>query len=97
VDIAGIQTSGDLIKRMARALHFPTYFGGNWDAFLDMVTDLSWTPAIGYVVLLRDAETLLQLPSEQLAVFVRGCCEALAVGRRRGGQRYTSNSVLLPA
>lgn len=77
VDIAGIETSDDLMKRMAGALDFPTYFGGNWDAFLDMVTDLSWTPAAGYVVLLRNAEALLRLSSEQLAVFVRVCTAAV--------------------
>lgn len=77
VNIGGIQSSVDLMKRMAGALNFPTYFGGNWDAFLDMVTDLSWAPAAGYVVLLRNAESLLQLPNEQLAVFTRMCVAAV--------------------
>ncbi len=73
VDLANTQNSEDLMKRIARALNFPSYFGGNWDAFLDMVTDLCWNPASGYVVLLRNAEALLQLPGEHLAIFVRLC------------------------
>jgi hypothetical protein len=84
VDLADTQTPEDLMKRMARALSFPSYFGGNWDAFLDMVTDLSWNPAPGYVVLLRNAAALLQLPSEQLAIFVRLC--SAAVERWQSGE-----------
>src|ERR1700728_3000482 len=67
VDLTNMQTREDLMERLARALDFPSYFGKNWDAVLDMVTDLSWNPAPGYVVLLKNAESLLQLPSEHLA------------------------------
>ena len=32
-------------------MHFPAYFGRNWDAFEECVTDLAWAPAPGYVLL----------------------------------------------
>jgi len=35
----------------AAALAFPSYFGRNWDAFEEMINDLSWAPAAGYVLL----------------------------------------------
>ena len=38
----------------ARALGCPDWFGANWDAFADCVTDLEWAPAFAYVVLLGD-------------------------------------------
>ncbi len=57
VDLANIHTREDLMDRLARALGFPSYFGKNWDAFLDMVTDLSWNPASGYIVLLKNLLT----------------------------------------
>ena len=34
-----------------QALAFPGYYGRNWDAFEEMVNDLSWLPAAGYVIL----------------------------------------------
>ena len=37
------------------ALAFPTYYGHNWDAFEEMVCDLAWVPAAGYVLLYTDA------------------------------------------
>jgi hypothetical protein len=36
---------------IARVLHFPDYFGRNWDAVNDCLTDLTWLPATGYVLL----------------------------------------------
>jgi len=32
-------------------MHFPEYFGDNWDAFEDCLTDLSWVDADGYLIL----------------------------------------------
>ena len=37
----------------SRALGFPDWFGRNWDALEDCLTDLSWRPAEGYVLLLE--------------------------------------------
>lgn len=91
VGLATLQTPEDVMKRMANALNFPSHFGGNWDAFLDMVTDLSWNPASGYVVLLRGAEALLQLPSQELATFVRLC--SVAVERWQSGEDEEGKTV----
>jgi hypothetical protein len=54
----------------AAALQFPYYFGENWDAFHDCVTDLSWLHADAVVVCVTDATHLLDAaPAEQLAKF----------------------------
>lgn len=37
----------------SRALAFPQWFGRNWDALEDCLTDLSWRQASGYVLLLE--------------------------------------------
>jgi hypothetical protein len=34
-----------------QAFAFPEYYGRNWDAFEEMVNDLSWIPATGYILL----------------------------------------------
>jgi hypothetical protein len=35
----------------AHSLRFPAYFGHNWDAFEELITDLSWAPARGYLLI----------------------------------------------
>jgi RNAse (barnase) inhibitor barstar len=40
-----------ILAALKEALHFPDYFGNNWDALADMLRDLSWLPAKGYVLL----------------------------------------------
>jgi hypothetical protein len=40
-----------LLANIAAALAFPPWFGGNWDALEDCLTDLSWRAAPGYVLI----------------------------------------------
>jgi hypothetical protein len=39
------------LQASAAAMHFPAYFGANWDAFEESINDLAWAPAPGYVIL----------------------------------------------
>ena len=40
-----------LLRAIAKALEFPDWFGENWDALEDCLTDLSWCEADGHVLL----------------------------------------------
>ncbi|OGA24439.1 MAG: hypothetical protein A3H34_03225 [Betaproteobacteria bacterium RIFCSPLOWO2_02_FULL_67_19] len=42
-----------LLHELAVALRFPAWYGGNWDALEDCLTDLSWVPAPGYLILIE--------------------------------------------
>lgn len=45
-----VVTSKEAFLRMAGAtMSFPPYYGQNWDAFEECITDLSWVPAKGYL------------------------------------------------
>jgi RNAse (barnase) inhibitor barstar len=52
------------LKTVASALKFPSYFGMNWDALNDCLTDLSWKKATGYVIILAHFGSV----SENMAV-----------------------------
>ena len=53
VDIGHVHDKQGFTALVAKALTFPDWFGGNWDAFEDCLSDLSWNPAPGYVLLLE--------------------------------------------
>ncbi|HUK05977.1 MAG TPA: barstar family protein [Burkholderiales bacterium] len=55
IDLAGATDKDKLVARVAAALEFPSWFGGNWDALEDCLCDLSWMTAAGHVLLLTGA------------------------------------------
>jgi hypothetical protein len=52
-------TKRALFAEFKRQLKFPPYFGRNWDAFEECLTDLEWLPGCGYVIVVRAADKLL--------------------------------------
>ena len=58
IDLAGCRDKRTLLMRMAAQLDFPSAFGGNWDALLDSLRDLSWWKANGYALFFSDADDL---------------------------------------
>lgn len=54
-----------LIRNMGAALRFPDWCGANWDALEDCLSDLSWLPASGYVLVFEGAS-----PGDDLGVLV---------------------------
>jgi len=67
VDLAGAEDKATLLERTATALYFPTWFGHNWDAWFDCLTDLAWIArAPGYLVLLPHARGLHESAPEVL-------------------------------
>lgn len=48
-----------VFDEFAAAFQFPYYFGENWAAFNDCLTDLSWLPAGAYLVCITKADQLL--------------------------------------
>jgi hypothetical protein len=53
IDVAQIDGGAGVIGSIARALEFPQWFGGNWDALEDSLGDLSWREGAGHVLLFR--------------------------------------------
>jgi hypothetical protein len=71
-------TKDALLAELARAFEFPRYFGGNWDALEECLTDLDWLSADGYLLVVDRADRLLRTRPEDYAMFVK---IARSVGR----------------
>jgi hypothetical protein len=50
------QAKDKLLRGIAAALEFPDWFGENWDALEDCLSDLSWRKAAGHVLLFERAK-----------------------------------------
>jgi len=84
------KTPASLLAECARALEFPEYFGGNWDALEECLVDLEWLPAKGYILLITDAEGVLPDAEEEYETFLEILCdvgEAWGNGQARMGVR----------
>jgi hypothetical protein len=56
-----------LLRRVAAKLGFPAWFGENWDALEDCLTDLSWREAQGHVLAFAGFQFL---PADDLGVLI---------------------------
>jgi RNAse (barnase) inhibitor barstar len=63
-------TAQALFQEWAAALQFPSYFGHNWDAFEDCLTDLDWLPAKNYLFFITNANSILRDSSHELNMFL---------------------------
>ena len=81
IDLAGASGKEALMERVARALAFPQWFGGNWDALEDCLTDLSWASAGGHVLLIEGAAGL---PADESGIFTDILASAAAWWAGRG-------------
>jgi RNAse (barnase) inhibitor barstar len=58
IDLAGIADKAGLMEELQNTMHFPEWFGRNWDALEDCLTDMSWSDCPGYVLLIRGGGAL---------------------------------------
>ena len=66
IDLDGCAEKSEFLERTAAALGFPSWFGGNWDAFFDCLADLSWRPARGHVLVFENTADMRRHAPEAL-------------------------------
>lgn len=71
IDIGRVQSKKEFLLRIAKALNFPEWFGHNWDALNDCLTDLSWLGGSGWVVIIENAKTFAERHPEEFATVVQ--------------------------
>ena len=59
-----------LFSEVAAKLLFPDYFGNNWDAFYDCISDLSWLPSHSYLIIWHNSSTLLLESAYEFYLFL---------------------------
>lgn len=71
----------NLLAALGQVLHFPDYYGGNWDALEECLVDLSWhTGPLN--LLITDADRLPpDLRDNLIDIFVDAARLSVAVGR----------------
>lgn len=81
IQLSGTQDKQALMQRIAAALHFPDWFGANWDALEDCLGDLSWSRAGGHVLVFEGAAGL---PSDERGILLDVLASAAASWMDRG-------------
>lgn len=76
IDFAGCAGKDDALARIAAALRFPEWFGGNWDALADCLGDLSWLDGAGQLLVFDDAWGWRERDGEDFATLLDICGEA---------------------
>lgn len=72
VDGQRMESFPDLFVELGAAFRFPSYFGNNFNALDDVLTDLEWLPAEGYLVEIDHADrVLIQESDDDFAAFLK--------------------------
>ena len=58
IDLAPVSDKEQLLGQLASVLAFPQWFGRNWDALEDCLTDLSWRAEDRHVLLIEGFQNL---------------------------------------
>ena len=69
LDGSGVSDKDSFLRAAARALKFPSYFGKNWDAFEECLSDLEWLPAGGLILFITQSDRLLEESPDDLRTF----------------------------
>ena len=62
--ISNARTKADFMDRATEVFLLPSYFGRNWDALHECLSDLTWLPAEGYILILSTDDLLRTSPDD---------------------------------
>jgi RNAse (barnase) inhibitor barstar len=88
VDCSSVRSKRRLMEALAAGLALPDYFGANWDALADCLTDLEWMPAPGYVLMLRGLTGLARQSPKDYAILLEVLFDAAQFWREAGVPFY---------
>jgi len=81
IDIGEDADKDMVLARFAQGFDLPRWFGHNWDALADCLTDLEWLPD-GALILMLEGSMSDPVDARTLIAILRDCCESWeAAGR----------------
>ena len=88
VNLCGVRDKAGCLRETACSLSFPPHCGMNWDALNDCLTDMSWRPAAGYVVLFAGLRSFAENAAADAAILTRILDSAAGYWKHRGVPFY---------
>lgn len=70
IEVGDCRDIDDVLREIGAALHFPIWYGNNFDALHDCLTDLDWHPAKRIAIELAGLEILRQQDPEALSTLI---------------------------
>jgi len=70
LDGEAISSIEEFYTAVAKALHFPDYFGRNMDALEEMLNDLEWIKEESFLLIIKNADDLLKGKSGEKAKII---------------------------
>lgn len=82
----GVSSVDDLFAELDRALAFPSYFGGNWNAVSDCLRDFHWRQETEIILLHQDVPSLAK---DELALYLEILSDCILDWQKDGTRRFT--------
>lgn len=70
IDASAARTKSQMLGLLGRSLAFPSWYGRNWDALEDCLTDLSWLPEPGLVLRIAGFEHYAEADPDGFAILL---------------------------
>ena len=83
LDGAEIRDKERFLNHAAAVLSFPDYFGNNWDAFEDCLTDMSWHETDGFLIVYDHFEILAQHAPDEFKIALEILRDSVEFWRER--------------
>lgn len=88
IDTKKVIDKNSFLYTMEHSLDFPAYFGMNWDALSENLTDMSWKPASGYVLVLTNFRAVRGNIGSDLEIINRIFDSTVQYWKERGSGFY---------
>jgi hypothetical protein len=86
-DLSSCRSTAAVLSQLGHALDFPDWYGANFDALFDCLTDPDWQPAAGHVLLIGGGDTFRLSDPEDFAMLLE-VLRSAADSRRETGQPF---------
>ena len=96
VNLSGLKSKAAVLDKIGSALDFPQYYGKNFDALNDCLSDLEWQPANGYVLFVDGARAFHDADPKNFAILLEVFQSAAETWRDAGKPFWVLLDISIP-